>query len=171
VTPNLKGSNRTSLRLKGGTTHATYIRISLLHSKIGSYPSPKWPQIEGCNFLHHSAMSVVILCKVMKVIWFEEANFKLSGHINSHSCGVWDVTDTAFKHTRVFNWCALPYLCVLESILSWIDSNEWVIIGDAAIVYCTKTPTIACQQYQICTSACSSCILCSEWNISWQGIY
>jgi hypothetical protein len=30
----------------------------------------------------------------MKIIWFEEANFKLSGHINSHSCCDWDVTDT-----------------------------------------------------------------------------
>jgi len=63
-------------------------------------------------------VSDVILCKVMKVIWFEEANFKLSGSINSHSCGDWDVTDIAFKHTRVCNWCALPYLHVLGSILS-----------------------------------------------------
>jgi hypothetical protein len=37
VTANMKGSNRTSLQLKGGTCYIFW--ISLLHSKIGSYPS------------------------------------------------------------------------------------------------------------------------------------
>jgi len=94
VTANLKGSNRTSLQLKGGTTHATYIRISLKHFRICLYPSPKLPQIEGWNFVHCSAVSLVILCKVMKIMWFEEANFKLSSRINSHTCGDRDVADT-----------------------------------------------------------------------------
>jgi hypothetical protein len=94
VTANLKGSNRTGLQLKGGTTHATYIKISLKHYRIGLYPSPKWPQIEGWNFVHCSAVSLIILCKVMKIMWFEEANFKLSSCINSHSCGDRDFADT-----------------------------------------------------------------------------
>jgi hypothetical protein len=48
-------------------------------------------------------MNVVVICKMMKIIWFEEVNFKLSGCINSHSCGDWDVTDTHLSLTRSSN--------------------------------------------------------------------
>jgi hypothetical protein len=44
--------------------------------------------------VHHSAINVIIFCKIMKIIWFEEASSKLSGRINSQSCGDWDVADT-----------------------------------------------------------------------------
>jgi len=53
-----------------------------------------------------------------------------------------------FQTTRVFNWCAVPCFCVLGSILSWLNANEWVILANATIAYCNKTLEIACQQFQ-----------------------
>jgi hypothetical protein len=47
--------------------------------------------------------NVVILCKVMKIMWFEEANFKLSSRINSHSYGDQDVADTHLSLTLPSN--------------------------------------------------------------------
>lgn len=132
VTANLKGSNRTSLQLTGGTTHATYIRISLLLSRIGLYPSPKWPQIEGWNFLHRSAMSVVILCKVMKIIWFEEANFKLSGCINNHSCCDWDVTDTHLSLTLPSNKPEYLIGVLFPTLVFWGPFFlEWIVMSES----------------------------------------
>jgi hypothetical protein len=39
----------------------------------------------------------------MKIIWFEEVNFKLSSRVNSHSCGDRDVTDTHLSVTLPSN--------------------------------------------------------------------
>jgi hypothetical protein len=90
-------------------------------------------------------------CKILKIVWFEEANINLSGR-----CGDWDVAGTHLSLTLPSNKPEYYSVGVLfptfvfwgPFFLDWIVMSESYVLANAAMVYITRTLTIARQQFQ-----------------------